>query len=165
MQNNQQKHAPRISNRLKLGITGIAASAILFSSFSHADGPWSHHSSDKQADCYGVYHDVGMLTHGLKLTSEQEQKITSILDSQKNKTHENDKAIRKNQKELFDMVTGSTFDEARADQLTLIISKATANNLLIRAQSSQQIYQLLNIEQKKKFEERRNRFESHHKGT
>lgn len=165
MENNQQNKKSLLSSRLKIAIPAIFLSFLFVPGLSYAHGSWSHHGCDSYARSNSSYPSVKMLSHSLNLTDAQEERISSILDTQKTKVGENDKLIRKNQKELFGIATSPSFEQTMVDQLTKSISQLMANSLAIRAQSIHQIYQLLDRDQKKKFEDRLDRFESCHNRT
>lgn len=110
------------------------------------------------------FHDQagpGLPLRALNLSSEQDDQVFNILHVQEPKLHENGKIIRANMKALHDLAMSKQFDTSKAEALSQSTGQAIASNMLIRAQTRNQIYQLLTADQRKKLETLRKQFEMH----
>lgn len=165
-QTKTQTQSQIISAWLKTSAAALLLSSALLPGVSRAEGPFPPEVAGHHQGCHmpprgpGVHHGPGMMLQGLNLSDEQETQIFNLMHSQKPKLHENDLLIRSNQKALMEMTTARTFDAAKAESLSQAIGQAMASNLLIRAQTDQQIYQMLASDQKKALEDRRKKAES-----
>ncbi len=180
LKNEHPTQSQLITNWLKTSAAALMLSSVLLPGIGYADdtqrpgtppdAPHGHHQR-----CNGTHGGpgmpggfsgmgsaggLGMMVHGLKLSDTQESQIFNLIHAQAPRLHENEQLIRKNRKALIDLTPARNFDATKAEALSQAIGQAIASNLLIRAQTDQQIYQLLTTDQKKLWEERRKKFDN-----
>lgn len=155
---------------LKVSAVALMISSIMVSTISFAEDssrsdlrPGAPHSRRPQCNAPqdgGMLRSPGMRMRGLNLSDEQEAKVFKLTHSSQPLLHANDQVIRQTQKALMDLTHARDFDAATAESLSQTMAQAMASSLLIRAQTDQQIYQLLTSEQKKTLADQRNQLES-----
>jgi len=144
----------------KTGISVILAASLIIPVATQA-APSRHQGCDQSSHSPDA--SFGKMAHNLNLTDSQEEKLSKLMDRQKPRLRDNQKLINTHQKQLFELVTNPTFDEAKAEQQTQAIGKAMASNMMIRAETAHQLYQSLDKDQQKKFAEHQDQFNNHHK--
>lgn len=167
---NTQQHV--VASWLKTSAAALMLSSALLPGISQAvasqgpgmppDAPPAHHQNchTPEGGPRGFQGGLGMMLRGLNLTDAQESQIFTLRHAQEPKLHENEQTIRQNMRALTEMSRSRSFDASKAEALSQALGQAVASNAVLRAQTDQQIYQLLTSEQKKTLEERRKRFES-----
>ena len=88
----------------------------------------------------------------LNLTEAQQDKIFAIQHAQAPQARDLSKAERKAHRELHDLVTSASFDEAKAKALTDALGKAVAQSALLHARTHHQIMEVLTPEQRQALE-------------
>lgn len=168
---NLHSHPPYTRGRwLKVSAVALMISSIMVSTISFAEdssrsdlrpeAPHGQHPRCNASYDGGMPRSPGMILRGLNLSDEQEAKVFKLTHASQPLLHANDQVIRQSQKALMDLTHARSFDAATAESLSQTMAQAMASSLLIRAQTDQQIYQLLTNEQKKALADRRNKFES-----
>jgi periplasmic protein CpxP/Spy len=92
-----------------------------------------------------------MLEH-LQLNEAQQDKIFAIMHAQAPQAHELGKAIRNAHRGLHELVTGASYDDAKAKALTDALGKAVAESALLHARTHHQIFEVLTPEQRESLE-------------
>lgn len=158
-------------NIFQHALVSVAAIGLLLSpTFSNAEGMEHQQGGHYAQSCRGQNHwghGLEHAVHFLNLSSEQQDKVFQIVHDNETQLYQNHKTIREAHKELRDMTTSNSYDNAKALAISNQMGSAIASNVAIRTQINRQIYELLTPEQKrklaemnKKFEEKRGRFGS-----
>ena len=127
---------------IKTNLTSIIlCSGMLFTSLTHAGN--SHHSGKH-------FLLTGHAAAKLSLTDEQQTKIAEIL-SEKRSQMKAAKAMRSDNKHAFkNIVESDTFDEQQAKETITQMQTVKAQMLLAKLKSKQQIWHLLDEQQREK---------------
>ena len=127
---------------IKTNLTSIIlCSGMLFTSLAHAGN--SHHSGKH-------FLLTGHAAAKLSLTDEQQTKIAEIL-SEKRSQMKSAKAMRSDNKQAFkNIVESDTFDEQQAKETITQMQTVKAQMLLAKLKSKQQIWHLLDEQQREK---------------
>ncbi len=105
----------------------------------------------------GMLHGGGMFDEGedippmlrnLQLSEAQQDKIFAIMHAQAPQAREFHKAIRKAHRGLHDLVSGASYDDAKAKAAADALGKAVAESTLLHARTHRQIFEVLTPEQR-----------------
>ncbi len=88
-----------------------------------------------------------MLRH-LQLSEAQQDKVFAILHAAAPQAREFRKAMEKTHHGLHELVTGASYDDAKAKTLTDALGKAMADEALLHARTHRQIFDVLTPEQR-----------------
>jgi len=121
-------------------------------------GPGHGHEMDGcMMEHGGMHHGMEMFGEGdslppmlrhLQLSEAQQDKVFTILHAQAPQAREFGKAIDKAHRALHELVTGASFDDAKAKSLTDALGKAVADQALLHARTHRQIFDVLTPEQR-----------------
>ena len=110
----------------------------------HGPDGGMHHGS-------GMFGEDGalppMLRH-LQLSEAQQDKVFAIMHAQAPQAREIGKAIRKAHGSLHELVTGTSYDDAKAKALADALGKAVSDEALLHARTHRQIIDVLTTEQR-----------------
>lgn len=129
----------------------VAAASWLLGIAAHAQPPGGMPTHGLVPTPNGIGFDdrpLPLLLHGLNLTDEQRDKISSIQYAQLPAMRDKSKTVRKAHEELQAMVTSNTYDKAKAKALANSSARAMAGLALLRTSVDHQIYSLLTAEQR-----------------
>ena len=107
----------------------------------------------------GMHHGMEMFAEGgplppmlrhLQLSEAQQDKVFAILHAQAPQARELGKAIHKAHRALHELMTGASFDDAKAKAVTDALGKAVADEALLHARTHRQIFDVLTPEQRQK---------------
>ena len=100
------------------------------------------------------------ILRGLRLSKEQEDKVFSILHAQAPSLREQMKILRKMQLALQALSGSMQYDDAKAGALADAWARAMAESALLHARAEQQIYTLLSAEQRKQWQDAKEKFKA-----
>ena len=92
--------------------------------------------------------DVPPMLRHLRLSEAQQDKIFTIMHAQAPQARELGKAIHKAHRGLHDLVTGASYDDAKAKAAADALGKAVAESALLHARTHRQIFDVLTPEQR-----------------
>jgi protein CpxP len=110
----------------------------------HGRGEGMHHGMELFAEGGPL---PPMLRH-LQLSDAQQDKIFTILHAAAPQAREFRKAIEKAHHGLHELVTGASYDDAKAKALTDSLGKAMADEALLHARTHRQVFDVLTPEQR-----------------
>jgi protein CpxP len=105
----------------------------------------------------GIHHGMEMFAEGgplppmlrhLQLSEAQQDKVFAILHAAAPQARELRKAMEKAHHGLHELVTGASFDDAKAKSLTDALGKSMADEALLHARTHRQIFDVLTPEQR-----------------
>ena len=154
-----------ISRKHFLIISLVALSSlVLVAATCYADpGSRCDHGQAREA---GWYHGPGMAGHDmhhrlsqLDLTSQQQDQIKQIFDQQKPAREAKMHAIRDSMMALKKATQADAYDRNQVQQIADQQAKLQADLIVQRADTMHQVYAVLTLEQKQKWEEQRQKWE------
>jgi Spy/CpxP family protein refolding chaperone len=112
----------------------------------------------------GAFHETGYRGHdrggaamrlrGLDLSEAQRDQVFKIVHAQRPAMREQMKSLREARRELAQAATAESYDSARVQAAAEAQGKAVTQLALLRAQTMQQVSQVLTPEQRAKLQER-----------
>ncbi len=110
-------------------------------------GPAGHHGMAEG-------HEFMSTLRGLKLSTEQRDKLRALMQEQRGAMQEKRDAVREARQTLHKLVTDGSYTPERASTIASEIGKRDAELALAMADTGNKVYQILTPEQRKQLAER-----------